>query len=499
MFFRSQCERIHVDTGIRCARVVLEGLNLVKVGTLALREAILAVELELGSDNRVLTPAVHVKSSLSKDERTSIRYIRAETSTAVICAVNKGLVVEAVGGGPDLRAGISGGVISSTGHLKETRGVDKAVRTSGSIHTTKGVDSVGKSINRISIVEGLGAKGLVKKSTTLKRRAVINVSIRLDNPDELLTGVVEVELDLVGGRTNRLITSELELLNQVLVRVLGHLAALISIKEDIVNIERRRNKRLLISSSRGLGARGSGEGLDGPQALLKGLNVKVDLDLVVLKGQEGKSKTGVAAKPELKRDVKSGLRKGIARSTNLGGTVGGRAGAVDRGKKRISDVGELGGLTDHLEVAALLLAGHSELVPDVHPVTILAVNALTTNLNLNLSNELLTDVVKPTSINTIIARLLHVLINLRKSNLEVGAVCKITVAGNRAGNAAAKISLTVESLLNRLHREVGVSAIRHLPEGNLGCSSKVNILGAVGHELHKSACHFWFIFYSKKK
>jgi hypothetical protein len=33
----------------------------------------------------------------------------------------------------------------------------------------------------------------------------------LDDPDKLLNGVVKVELDLVAGRTNGLITSELEL------------------------------------------------------------------------------------------------------------------------------------------------------------------------------------------------------------------------------------------------------------------------------------------------
>ena len=35
--------------------------------------------------------------------------------------------------------------------------------------------------------------------------------------------------------------------------------------------------------------------------------------------------------------------------------------------------------------------GEGKLVPDVHPITILTVNTLTTNLNLNLGNQLLTD------------------------------------------------------------------------------------------------------------
>ena len=190
--------------------------------------------------------------------------------------------------------------------------------------------------------------------------------------------------------------------------------------------------------------------------------------------------TGVAAEPELERNVESCLGEGVAGSANLGGTIGRRARTVDGSEKRIGDVCELCGVADHLEVAALLLAGHGELVPDVHPITILAIDALATNLNFDLGDELLTDVVEPTSINTVVASLLHVLVNLGESNLEISAIGEITVAGDCAGNTAAEISLTVESLLNRLHRKVGVSAVRDLPEGDLGCSSKVNVLGAIG-------------------
>jgi len=62
------------------------------------------------------------------------------------------------------------------------------------------------------------------------------VGIRLNNPEEFLARVVEIELNLVGRRANRLIASELELLNQILVRVLGHSASLVGVKEDVVNV-----------------------------------------------------------------------------------------------------------------------------------------------------------------------------------------------------------------------------------------------------------------------
>jgi hypothetical protein len=72
--------------------------------------------------------------------------------------------------------------------------------------------------------------------------------IGLDNPDKLLNGVVKVELNLVTGRTNRLITSELELADEVLVGVLGHSASLVSVKEDVINIERSSNQRLIVGN-----------------------------------------------------------------------------------------------------------------------------------------------------------------------------------------------------------------------------------------------------------
>jgi len=60
--------------------------------------------------------------------------------------------------------------------------------------------------------------------------------------------VVEVELDLVGRGTDGLITSELELSDQVLMGVLGKTAALISVKEDVVNIQRGSNKGLVVGN-----------------------------------------------------------------------------------------------------------------------------------------------------------------------------------------------------------------------------------------------------------
>jgi len=146
------------------------------------------------------------------------------------------------------------------------------------------VVSIGKSINRISIVEGLGAKSREKKSTAVEGRAVVYILVGLDDPDELLDGVVKVELDLVGRRTNRLITSELQLSNQILMRVLGHTTTLISVKEDVINVEGSSYKRLVIGNCGGLGSRHltAIKCSDGPQALINRANIKVNLYFVVL-------------------------------------------------------------------------------------------------------------------------------------------------------------------------------------------------------------------------
>tara|TARA_Y100000389_G_scaffold193836_1_gene223084 strand:+ start:597 stop:1205 length:609 start_codon:yes stop_codon:yes gene_type:complete len=200
--------------------------------------------------------------------------------------------------------------------------------------------------------------------------------------------VVEVEFDLVGRRTNGLVTGELELLKEVLVGVLGHLSALIGIKEDVINVEGGSNKGLLVSL-RNLPARS--EVGDGPEALADGSEVEVDLDLVVLESDKGEGKSGVAAEPELKRNVESGLRECVTGGAYLGRTTGGGARSVNTGELGLGNVGELSGVSYHLVVSALLLGREGHLVPDVHPVTILAIYALASNLYLNLSDELLSN------------------------------------------------------------------------------------------------------------
>jgi len=493
-----QSEGIQVDSGVGGASVVLPRLNEVEVGTFALREAILAVKLELGSDNWVLTPAVHVERSLGEDKSAGIRDTR-KTSSAEVGQVVRKCVISTTP--PSISS--TNRHIGGTGVGEEARSAD--VRAGGEGNTVvraESHDGVGEGIDSVGVVEGLSAEEAVKNGARLEGRAVVDVLVGLDNPDKLLHGVVEVELDLVGGGTDGLITGELELLDEVLVGVLGHTPALVGVQEDVVDVEGGGNEGLVVSGSDLHGGTGGVvQGGHSPQALLDGADVKVDLDLVVLKSDEGKGQTGVAAEPELKGDIQGGLRESVTGSANLTRSVG-VARTVDVVEGGVGDEGELGGVADHLEVATLLLGGHGKLVPDVHPVTVLAIDTLATDLNLNLRDELFTGEVKPTGIDASgTGGVLQSLANLGESNLKVSAVSQITITRDGAGHTATEVSLAVESLLDRLHGEVSVTLVRNLPESDLGVTSKVNVLGAIGDKLHKSSthCKMLVILLKKKK
>jgi len=65
MFLRSQCKRIHVDALIGRTGMCLVRLDEGEVSSLTLGEAVLSVELELGSNHGVKSPTMHIQRSLS--------------------------------------------------------------------------------------------------------------------------------------------------------------------------------------------------------------------------------------------------------------------------------------------------------------------------------------------------------------------------------------------------------------------------------------------------
>jgi len=99
------------------------------------------------------------------------------------------------------------------------------------------------------------------------------------------------------------------------------------------------------------------------------------------------------------------------------------------------------------------------------------VDALTTDLDLDVADENVSDVVDPTKAKRFISSGSGGALNKRKSNLKVNTVNQITITRDGASNTLAEVGGSVKSLLNRFNRKVSVTAVNNLKESNLGVSS----------------------------
>jgi hypothetical protein len=216
VFLRSESKGVHVDTLIRVSGVGLVRLNPREVGSFALREAVLAVKLELSGDDGVLSPAVHVQRGLREDEGTGIRDTRVilmrsrllelsnngsgeTTSVDGDSIASRVYLVVRIGGTVPVSSETSiRDVVKSTSVLEQTTGINVSIGVSSNrLRTSESMDSVGESIDGIGVVEGLGTKSLEEDIASSKGRAVVYVRIRLYNPDKLLAWMVEVKANLV--------------------------------------------------------------------------------------------------------------------------------------------------------------------------------------------------------------------------------------------------------------------------------------------------------------
>jgi len=258
----------------------------------------------------------------------------------------------------------------------------------------------------------------------------------------------------------------LELLDEVFVGVLGHAAALVGVKEYVVNVKGGSDKTLCVCVRYfGTSAIHSAHS---PEAFVKRPDVEVNFYFVVLECDKRKSKSRVSAVPELEGYVKGCFWKCVARGAHLG-----RSGTVTRtvyiSEVRVSYICESGGVANHFVVSFGLVLVKGELIPDVHPVTVLAVDALATNFNFYLLYKLLTREIKPSGIYVSPGD--KVLSNFWEGYLKVCAVSKITISAYGACYTAAEISLAIESLFDRFHREVSVASVGNFPESNLRITS----------------------------
>jgi hypothetical protein len=241
--------------------------------------------------------------------------------------------------------------------------------------------------------------------------------IALDNPDELFARVVEVEFELVGRAGDGFATSELEHIDEVLVGHLGEFTTFISIEVDVVDVEGGSSKTALANAVAD-GVRVAGVGVV-PAEIVEGVEFEVDTHFVVLESDQWESKTRVAAEPELERDVES-VHRG-ARSDDFRGE-GFTAIAIIVASRTtlVEEVSKFRNVTNHLGVTGLFTRFLGEFVPDVEPLTILFVNALTTDFDFDVFDDVVTDPVEPSELSTRAVRRLE--LYLRKSSLEVHTI-----------------------------------------------------------------------------
>jgi len=230
-------------------------------------------------------------------------------------------------------------------------------------------------------------------------------AVALDNPHQLLRGVVEVHLDLVRRRRDGLAARELQLLDQVLVRDLGKAAALVRVQVDVVNVQRRRHqasrRHALLNRVRGVLDRRTADrgGRVVPLELVEGVELEPDLDLVVLERNERQRQTRVAVEPELEGHVQRVLRRAVA---HLLGRVGLTRAAVVVAALTALDkqVRQLGHVAHHLGIARLETRLLRQLVPDLEPVAVVLVNLLTADLDVDIVDEVVSNPVEPAELRT---------------------------------------------------------------------------------------------------
>ena len=129
-----------------------------------------------------------------------------------------------------------------------------------------------------------------------------------------------------------------------------------------------------------------------------------------------------------------------------------------------------------------------QLSPDLHPVTILAVDALATDLELDRLDHAVADVVQPAEALDILV-VAAIELDRRENHLDVRAEHQVGVTVDDGRHALVEVRLAVEGDLNRLHGEVRVALEQHLPERDLGVAGDVDVLRTIRDELKKTATH----------
>jgi len=249
-----------------------------------------------------------------------------------------------------------------------------------------------------------------------------------DSPDEFLHRVVVGQTDVLGfTRGHGIDTSVLHLFNEVFVTLLGEASAFFSVEVDVVT-----------PNLEGVGTEVGFEGVR---------QVEVNAHFVVLKGNERQVETRVAVEEEDEREE------------------------------------HLAQTSRHLRVVRLLGFIQVKLGVQTPPALVVLVDALTTDGEFGRLDRTFRNPVAVRGTRLGGERRLR-----RQFNVHV--TDQVTVAGNSHGDAAVVSRVTVRGLFDVFHRKVGVSLVHSLEESDLRVTRKVDILSAIGNELHETASHF---------
>ena len=256
----------------------------------------------------------------------------------------------------------------------------------------------------------------------------------VNTPDQFLDWVVVGQSDLLGrvGR-DRIGASVLHLLDQVFVTLLGESSTLFSVEVDVVgpHLEDGRVQVRIEFRSQ----------------------VKVDSDFVVLQSNQwqGQSWVAVEEKDEWQEDLS----------------------AVSSGSRHS------GG---HFTPVSLGRIGQVQFGVQSPPSLVVLIDSLTTDRQFSVLDRTLSDP-RGTSGTTCTNR-------GRSLEFDVHVTDQITVSGDSHGNTTGIGGGTVDSLFDVFHREVSVAFVNRLEESDFWVTSQVDILGAIGDELHETTGHF---------
>ena len=251
-------------------------------------------------------------------------------------------------------------------------------------------------------------------------------------PNQFLNWVVVGQSLLVfGADRNRIRTGVLDLFDQVFVTLLGESSALFGVEVDVVTPDLEGVRVQVRFKIRG--------------------QVKVQSDFVVLQSNQWQSQSWVSVKEE------------------------------DQWQKDL--VASITDARSHLTVVLLRGGIQVQLRVQSPPSLVVFVDSLTTDGQFNVLDGTFRG---PDTIGSTVSSSRS---NRERRQFNVHIRNQITVSGDRDRNSTRVTGSTVNSLFDVFHREVSVAFVNRLEESDFWVTSQVDVLGAIGDELHETSGH----------